>query len=162
MQKFFGGALLVSSMLLLPFASAQDLPEGAGRDTLKRVCTQCHDIDSVPRLRYSRADWASLVYSMKDMGADATSAELDEIIDYLVKNFGKDESAAAKTEVKKVNVNKASAQELADGLGFTPKEAGLIVDFRTKNGDFKDAYALFKVDGVDTGRIQDAKDKMEF
>ena len=90
--------------------SAQDLPAGAGRDTLKKVCTQCHDIDSVPRLRYSNSDWTNLVYSMKDMGADATSAELDEIIDYLTaRNFGKGD------EVKKANVNSASAKEIESG-----------------------------------------------
>jgi cytochrome c553 len=83
-------ALFVS---LIPLSFAQDnLPAGKGRETLKKVCTQCHDIEGVPQLRYSRADWASLVYSMKDMGADATKAELEEIIDYLTKNFGKDEA----------------------------------------------------------------------
>ena len=77
---------------LVPLSFAQDnLPAGKGRDTFKKVCTQCHDVEGVPQLRYSRADWASLVYSMKDMGADATKAELEEIIDYLAKNFGKDE-----------------------------------------------------------------------
>jgi cytochrome c553 len=87
--RFCGLALFGS---LLPLTFAQDLPAGKGRETLKKVCTQCHDIEGVPQLRYSRADWASLVYSMKDMGADATKAELEEIIDYLAKNFGKEEA----------------------------------------------------------------------
>jgi mono/diheme cytochrome c family protein len=78
---------------LTPFSFAQDnLPAGKGRETFKKVCTQCHDVEGVPQLRYSRADWSSLVYSMKDMGADATKAELEEIVDYLAKNFGKDEA----------------------------------------------------------------------
>ena len=140
-----------------PTTQAQDLPAGQGRETLKRVCTACHDIESVPRLRYSRADWMSLVYSMKDMGADATTAEMDEIVDYLTKNFGKGEEAAA----KKTNVNKASAKEIA-GLGFSDKEADSIVAYRGKNGDFKDASGLAKVDGVDVAKIAAAKDKMEF
>lgn len=140
----------------IPAAQAQDLPAGQGRETLKKVCTACHDIESVPRLRYSRADWMSLVYSMKDMGADATTAELDEIIDYLTKNFGKGEEGA-----KKTNVNKASAKEIA-GLGFSDKEADAIVAYRGKNGDFKDASGLAKVDGVDAAKIAAAKDKMEF
>jgi competence ComEA-like helix-hairpin-helix protein len=103
---------------------------------------------------------------MKDMGADATVAELDQIINYLTTNFGKDApkkdaQAASTAQTAKVNVNKASAKEIA-GLGFSDKEAGLIVDYRTKNGNIKDADALAKIDGVDPAKVQAAKDKMEF
>ena len=157
MQKFAGCAVLVLSLSLIPLSFGQDLPAGPGRETLKKVCTQCHDIDSVPRLRYSRADWTNLVFSMKDMGADATSAELDEIIDYLAKNFGKGEAAA-----KKVNVNTAAASDLETGLGLTAKESELIVQYRGKNGNFKDLSGLLKVEGVDAGKVQAAKDKIEF
>ena len=87
--RIFALALFVS---LIPLSFAQDLPAGPGRETFKKVCTQCHDVEGIPQLRYSRADWASLVYSMKDMGADATKQELEQIIDYLAKNFGKDEA----------------------------------------------------------------------
>jgi competence ComEA-like helix-hairpin-helix protein len=159
MRKLSGSLVLVLSLFLSvwsPLSFGQDLPAGAGRDTLKKVCTQCHDIDSVPRLRYSRADWTSLVYSMKDMGADATTAELDEIIDYLTANFGKDEGA------KKVNVNTAAAKDLETGLGITAKDSDLIVQYRTKNGNFKDLAALLKVDGVDAAKVQAAKDKIAF
>ena len=69
-------SVLILSASLAPTIWAQDLPAGEGRDTLKKVCTQCHDIDSIPRLRYTRSDWANLVFSMKDMGADATGAEV--------------------------------------------------------------------------------------
>ncbi len=157
MQKFAGSAVLVLSLLLIPLSFGQDLPAGPGRETLKKVCTQCHDIDSVPRLRYSRADWTNLVFSMKDMGADASSAELDEIIDYLAKNFGKGDAA-----VKKVNVNTAAASDLETGLGLTAKESELIVQYRGKNGNFKDLSGLLKVEGVDAGKVQAAKDKIEF
>jgi competence ComEA-like helix-hairpin-helix protein len=161
MKKFIRSAAPVLSLLLtmwfVPFSFGQDLPAGTGRETLKRVCTQCHDIESVPRLRYSRADWTSLVYSMKDMGADATGAELDEIIDYLATNFGKGDAAA-----KKTNVNTAAAKDLETGLGINAKESDLIVQYRAKNGNFKDIDALLKVDGVDAAKIQAAKDKIAF
>ena len=86
-------ALLVSTLAFtLPaFGEYENFPEGAGKSTLIKVCTQCHDIESLPRIRYTRAEWMNLVYSMKDMGADATGAELDTIVDYLFKNFGKKE-----------------------------------------------------------------------
>jgi competence protein ComEA len=147
---------LILSASLAPAAWAQDFPPGEGRDTLKRVCTQCHDIDSLPRLRYTRSDWANLVFSMKDMGADATGAELDQIIDYLTKNFGKDDA------VKKTNVNSASAKEIEAALGFTTKESEAIVLYRMKNGNYKDIDTMKKVDGVDSAKIDSAKEKIEF
>jgi competence protein ComEA len=212
MKKFAASPVLFLSLVLsawvAPFSFGQDLPEGKGRETLKRVCTQCHDIDSVPRLRYSREDWTSLVYSMKDMGADATTAELDEIVDYLTLNFGKGDAPktdaaktdgsttdaaktdtaktdsaktddsktdaaktdAAKTDTaksddaaaQKVNVNTAAAADLTSGLGLTDKESDLIVQYRSKNGNFKEIADLLKVDGVDSAKIQAAKDKIAF
>jgi competence ComEA-like helix-hairpin-helix protein len=157
MKTFARMTVLILSASLAPVSWGQDLPAGEGRETLKRVCTQCHDIESIPRLRYSRADWANLVYSMKDMGADATGAELDQIIDYLAKNFGKGGDAP-----KKTNVNSASAKEIEAALGFNTKESELIVLYRMKNGNYKDVNSMLKVEGVDTGKIQSAKDKMEF
>jgi competence protein ComEA len=94
---------------------------------------------------------------MKDMGADATDAELAQIVNYLAKNFGKVETAA-----KKTNVNSASASELETALGFTAKESELIVAYRAKNGKFKDVDSMLKVEGVEAGKIQSAKDKIEF
>jgi len=149
-------SVLILSAWLAPVTWAQDFPPGEGRDTLKKVCTQCHDIDSVPRLRYSRSDWANLVFSMKDMGADATGAELDQIIDYLAKNFGKGD------EVKKTNVNSASAKEIEAALGFTTKESEAIVLYRMKNGNYKDIDTMKKVDGVDASKVDSAKAKIEF
>ncbi len=84
-------ALLVLALgFTMPaFADYENFPAGEGKATLIKVCTQCHDIESLPRVRYSRPEWANLVYSMKDMGADGTKAELESIIDYLFKSFGK-------------------------------------------------------------------------
>jgi len=153
--------LLLAVLSLTSVSRAQDLPAGPGRETLQKVCTQCHDIESIPRLRYSREDWSNLVYSMKDMGADATGPELEQIVDYLAKNFGKGGAAAA----SKVNVNSATAKEIETGLGVTSKDSELIVAYRAKNGNFKDIDGLLKVDGVDaadTAKIQAAKDKIAF
>ena len=126
---------------------------------MQKVCTQCHDIESIPRLRYSREDWSNLVYSMKDMGADATGPELEQIVDYLAKNFGKGGATAA---AKKVNVNSASAKEIETGLGVSTKDSEAIVAYRVKNGNFKDVDGVLKVDGVDAAKIQAAKDNIDF
>jgi competence protein ComEA len=158
-------SLLLAALSLASVSWGQDLPPGEGRETLQKVCTQCHDIESIPRLRYSREDWSNLVYSMKDMGADATGPELEQIVDYLAKNFGKTAAAGSSAAATKVNVNSATAKEIETGLGVTTKASELIVAYRVKNGNFKDVDGLLKVDGVeaaDTAKIQAAKDKIAF
>lgn len=70
-------------------ADGDIFPEGAGKAEFIKVCTQCHAVDPVASLRYTRDDWKDLVYDMKGKGADATDDECNIIIDYLAKNFGK-------------------------------------------------------------------------
>jgi len=82
----------VSSLLVIAIAgtaSAAELPAGNGRDALKRVCVQCHDLDVTVQLRNTRRGWTDVVQSMKVMGAEATDAELGQIVEYLTVNFGK-------------------------------------------------------------------------
>lgn len=75
---------------------AQELPAGKGRETFKKVCTQCHDNEATVKLRNTRNGWMDVVRSMKDNGAQATEAEFSEIVDYLTLHFGKKEDGSAK------------------------------------------------------------------
>jgi len=82
-------ALLVSSFLLISPARADEdpFPDGPGKATFVKVCSQCHALDPIASLRYNKEEWRALVYDMKGMGADATDEECDIIIDYLAKSF---------------------------------------------------------------------------
>lgn len=77
-------------------ALAQDLPAGKGRETLKKVCTTCHDLDVTVQMRNTRGGWNDIIKSMKDMGAEASPAEFVEILDYLSLNFGKEAGVGKK------------------------------------------------------------------
>src|SRR5579883_2700671 len=80
-------ALLAAIPMVRARADNSKFPDGAGKATFLKVCSQCHDIDPIASLRYSRDEWKDLVYNMKDMGADATDQECSVIIDYLYKSF---------------------------------------------------------------------------
>lgn len=57
-----------------------------------------------------------------------------------------------------VNINTADVQKIADSLsGFGPKKAQAIVDYRTKNGDFKTLDDLNKVSGIGDKTIEKIK-----
>ena len=91
-----------------------------------------------------------------DRGAQATRAELDVIADYLFENFPKVEDAT------KINVNRATAQEIASGLALTSEEAEAVVKYRERHGDFHAWGDLLIIYGVDGKKIEAAKDKISF
>jgi hypothetical protein len=86
----------VTALFLLAapwMAKAEDTsiyPPGPGRDVFVRVCTRCHEAVNSSKLRLTRREWQGKVYAQADRGAEATGEELDQIVDYLVRNFGAD------------------------------------------------------------------------
>jgi competence protein ComEA len=51
-------------------------------------------------------------------------------------------------EVQKININKASAEELVQLRGIGPSHAAKIVAYRQKNGPFKMPEDLVQVPGI--------------
>ena len=81
------------AVLLLTPAFAEDTslyPPGPGRDTFIRVCTRCHEAANSTKLRLTRRQWQGKVYQQADRGAEVSGEELDQIVDYLAKNFSAD------------------------------------------------------------------------
>jgi competence protein ComEA len=131
-----------------------ELPAGAGKGTLVRVCSQCHSPDNVIANGQDRAGWEETISKMAGFGAVATDDEFTAILGYLVKNFPANSG--------QVNVNKATAAQLASGLGLSDAEAAAVVDYRKKNGDFKTIEDLKKVPDVDGKKFDAKKDTLAF
>ena len=58
----------------------------------------------------------------------------------------------------KINLNKATASELAQLKGVGMKYAERIVEFRNKNGPFKQVEDLLKVQGIGPKTLEKNKD----
>ncbi len=155
MNKLIAGLAICAGLLSLP-ASAADLPDGKGKELILRACVGCHKAGEIAVYRFTRDEYHAIVYRMKDRGAQATNAELDTIADYLFANFPKVEDAT------KINVNTASAQQIAAGLGLTEAEADAVVKYRERHGDFHAWGDLLIIYGVDGKKIAAAKDKISF
>jgi competence protein ComEA len=63
------------------------LPAGTGREVMIRVCSQCHEPENAADQQLDEKGWKSLVDDMASKGADATDAELDQIVHYLANAF---------------------------------------------------------------------------
>ena len=148
--------LIAALALLAPQVRADDLPDGKGKDVILRSCIGCHKAGEIAVYRFTKDEYHAIVYRMGDRGAQATRAELDVIADYLFENFPKIEDAT------KINVNKATAQEIATGLNLTNDEAAAVVKYRERHGEFHAWGDLLIIYGVDGKKIAAAKDKISF
>jgi competence protein ComEA len=147
-------ALAICTALFLTVAEGQEkLPKGAGRETLLRVCGACHSAENVAGMAKTREEWGAVVGEMAADGAQGTDDEFNEIVDYLATHFPK---------APKINVNKATAADLATGLELSVKEAEAIVRYREEKGSFKSVEDVEKVPGVDTKKIEAKKDRLTF
>jgi mono/diheme cytochrome c family protein len=64
-----------------------DFPTGEGRELTIKVCSTCHGLDVVAEQQLDLDGWKNTVDQMASMGADATEAQLDQIVHYLAKAF---------------------------------------------------------------------------
>ena len=131
------------------------LPDGPGKEVTIKVCSKCHSPEQATSLHQSQDAWERTVAKMVNMGAQGTDAEFDTIVEYLSKNFGPEAPPP-------VNVNTASAVDLESSLDLLRSEAAAIIDYRTKNGNFKSIDDLKKVPGVDVAKIEARKDRLQF
>jgi competence protein ComEA len=145
-------ALAICTALLLTVAEAQEkLPKGPGRETLLRVCGACHSAENVAGMAKTREEWGALVGEMAADGAQGTDDEFNEIVDYLAAHFP-----------KTINMNKATATDLANGLELSAKEAEAIIHYREEKGSFKSVEDVEKVPGIDAKKIEAKKDRLTF
>jgi hypothetical protein len=61
------------------------LPEGKGRDTTLRLCSNCHRIDRWDKQRHSPEQWSDIVDDMVGRGMDASDDDLATVNSYLSK-----------------------------------------------------------------------------
>jgi competence ComEA-like helix-hairpin-helix protein len=157
------------SILYLALVLASDentLPPGEGQAIVQQKCSSCHALKVVTGKRASRQQWSIIVDQMITRGADISDDEVDTLLDYLAKNFppaaGQTSSEKGHDRTAQVNVNTASASELAAALDLTVAESTSIVSYRERNGNFKEWRDLTKVPGIDAKKIESNKDRLVF
>ena len=146
-------SLLAGVVVCAISAAAQEasFPEAPGREVFQAVCSACHDPSHVLDKQWTRAEWKDKVLEMLQEEPDVTEKEREQIVDYLARNF-----------TKRVNVNKATAQEIEAGLEISAKGAAAIVAYREKNGGIKSLDDLKKVPGLEARVVEANQRRVEF
>ena len=151
-------SLLCFSMVV---ATPQLLP-GQGGTTVQHRCTSCHALSVVTSKRASKPQWIQIVNQMVTRGAQITDDEIPIVIDYLAANFNLSspppaENARGSSGPKWINVNVATAKQLAFAFGLTPEEADAVLEYRQQHGKIKDWVALTRLPGVPAAKFNDKK-----
>ena len=128
--------------IALLFLSAGQLSAEDGATLYKQICATCHEIETVISSRRTRIGWERTAEDMIARGAEGSDEEMDAVVEYLAAYFGK------------VNVNTATAEQLAKSLDLSAKEAQAISVYRERNGKIKDFEELKKVPGVGAEKLQ--------
>lgn len=143
--------------LLISSAYAQkDLPDAPAKEYVTRICLQCHDASQLLSQRKTEADWKSTVARMAQKGVSAPAEQFDAIAAYMAKYFAKQE------DTTKINMNKATADQIVAVIGLTPEEAQALVAYREKHGDYREWGEMLVVYGVDGRKLEAAREKMTF
>ena len=146
-MKFLSVLFLYAAVAL-----ASDLPDGKGKDAVETACSDCHSLERIKAQRMNEEGWNSILHEMLENGAPINSNDMHAIVAYLAKNFGPD---------KKVNVNKAAANEIAAVLKLESAQVAALIEYRTEHGKFKDLSDLEKVSGL-ANKIEAKKALIEF
>ena len=68
--------------------AANPLPAGDGRDLVSAVCSQCHYLGTIAKIRDGAPGWRLFVNNMVLRGAQLTAPEIDTVVNYLALNLG--------------------------------------------------------------------------
>jgi DNA uptake protein ComE-like DNA-binding protein len=143
----------MSSALAVSSASAQALPEGAGRETVVKVCGTCHPPERGASVRLTRDGWQDVITRMVGLGLKASDEDLATALEYLSTQF-KGEAAAP------LNLNKATSQQLESVGGLLRRESAALIAHRTKAGPCKTLDDLKGVAGLDFSKIEKRRDRL--
>lgn len=79
-----------------------DLPAGTGKVVAESACLKCHSADMLRQQRLTEKQWSTNLTKMIGWGAEVPDDKKDELVAYLVKNFGPDNDRFAPIVVRPV------------------------------------------------------------
>jgi quinoprotein glucose dehydrogenase len=71
------------------------LPDDPAKNALQQMCTSCHDLEVLNGRRETPERWGEIVEDMFVRGAQGTPQQIDGVVAYLAKYFGKAPGAAS-------------------------------------------------------------------
>jgi cytochrome c5 len=109
------------------------LPEGNGRDLVGIVCTQCHALTTIAKIRLGAPGWRLYVDNMVLRGAQLTAPEINTVVDYLSLNLG---PGAQLPPAKPVALPGGSGKELVETRCNLCHDLERVATIKRNKGDW--------------------------
>ncbi|MBI4903891.1 MAG: helix-hairpin-helix domain-containing protein [Acidobacteria bacterium] len=138
------------AILFMAAAAAAPYPDRPGKKTVEKICGACHGLKLMEPMRRTRAAWQTSIDDMLTRGMKAEESEIEEAVNYFARYFSR------------LNINKATAAEIADVLDLPAPQAEALVRYREKNGPIPNYDALEKVPGLDAKKLSEQRDRIAF
>src|SRR4051812_2377219 len=148
-RTFLASMTITATAAVMLYGQQPPVPV-ASKATFERLCGSCHEPERSTSSRRTRDQWLQTVNQMVARGAVGTDEELLAVVDYLTREYGR------------VNVNLATAGDIAMVLGLTQGEAAALVQYRREHGAFEDASGVLKVPGIEAAKLTARRDAMVF
>jgi hypothetical protein len=131
--------------------SAAAFPDLPGRDVAVRICLDCHPTSDITKRRESRFKWSVIVEEMIGEGAKINDKDFETLASYLSVAFG-----------KKVKINEATAQVIAETFDIAAEDAERILKQRAQHGPFKSWQEIAAIPGIDAKRVEEQQINLDF
>jgi len=140
---------VLAPCLIAVSASAQSREDAVDKAAFQAVCGSCHKTSMIDGLR-TESEWMEVVEQMVKLGAKGTDDQFDRVIRVLLGTY------------TKVNVNSATAAEIAPVLDVDEATAQNIVKWREDKGRFATVEQLKHVPGMEGAKLEGRKNRIVF
>ena len=131
-------------------AAAQDrFPDDDDKEQVTTTCSACHTLARVAANHRTQPQWAQTVKVHEGRGLKLDPEDAKPIVRYLATYFG-----------PLVNLNTATAAELAELPGVTRKIADAIVQHRERHGPFQKVDDVAGVDGFPASLLPKIRNRL--
>ena len=143
---------ILSAVLVMSIAGAtQDrFPDAPGKAELIKLCSGCHEAETVFAHTQTAGAWAETLARMVQLGADGTPEQWRLIEQYL------------DAQLAMITINQAAAEEIRRTVDIPEGVAQAIVKYRQEHGNFTSADDLKKVPGLDAAKVDARTDRLIF
>ena len=149
-SMFVVGVAAVLVALTICAATQDRFPNGPGKAEFLKVCSNCHEAETVLAYRQTASEWATTLEKMGQLGAEAAPNEWRLVEQYL------------DAQLAVININAAAFEELQATFEISEAEAQAIVKYRKDKGNFKSIDDVKKVPGLEAAKVDARKDRLIF
>lgn len=90
------------------------LPEGKGKETVVRLCADCHAARTVTTARKTPDQWLETVETMADKGINASDDDFGAVVEYLSAHLGPNDPVAPDTSKKDAPQSQTKSDECSN------------------------------------------------